>query len=132
MPTGIGQFRNAILCEDVREEIRNKKSLMGVFTGDVVVSEFPARIRMAIYLEYAPIKGEGQHIIEIVLMRDEDEIARATASVDDDSKPRSIILPQGILLLEQGGDLVVRANVGEVSTEVLRKSVQLGEVKNTP
>jgi hypothetical protein len=39
----VGKFYNVILCDDIREEIGNKKSLMGIFGGDVLVPRFPAQ-----------------------------------------------------------------------------------------
>lgn len=57
---------NAILCDDIRQEFGNNKLiLIGVYSGDVVLSQIPAEILMAFYVELqAPV---GRHEIEIRL-----------------------------------------------------------------
>jgi hypothetical protein len=45
------RFGNAILCENIRQELHGKHSLLGVFSGDVLVPEFGGVLRVAIYLE---------------------------------------------------------------------------------
>ncbi|HTE42429.1 MAG TPA: hypothetical protein VK629_16525, partial [Steroidobacteraceae bacterium] len=47
---------SAILCEDVREEVSNKHTLVGVITGDILVGVFPGNIRVAAYIELAATK----------------------------------------------------------------------------
>jgi len=51
------KVRNAIFCEDIREEKSNKHILIGVFGGDINVSELPALVRLAIYTEIE-LKGD--------------------------------------------------------------------------
>ena len=48
----LNNLRNIILCEDIRTEVGNKLSLMGIFSGDVVVTEIPATIHLAVYMQY--------------------------------------------------------------------------------
>lgn len=42
---------NALLCEDVRQEINGKFMVAGIFTNDISVKEFPASIPFMIYAE---------------------------------------------------------------------------------
>lgn len=56
----VGTFRNVVVCEDVRDEVGNKRSLMGVFSGDITVQQFPAIVQLAVYLEYAPDKDDSE------------------------------------------------------------------------
>jgi hypothetical protein len=44
----------AILCELVRPEANNKLSILGVFTGDIVIASFPAVTPLSAYLEFLP------------------------------------------------------------------------------
>ena len=44
-------FKNAILCEEVRQEKNNKFILLGVFSGDILVEEIPANLGLSFYLE---------------------------------------------------------------------------------
>jgi hypothetical protein len=53
----ISPFRNAILCDDIRNERGNKHSLMGVFSGDLVVAKLPAQVYLALYFEHVSEKA---------------------------------------------------------------------------
>ena len=60
------EVRNAILCEDIRHEIGNKNSLIGVFGGDILVAELPARIRVAVYYDaMVSVRGKIQSEIKL-------------------------------------------------------------------
>ncbi len=59
MTIKVGDFwevRAVIPCDDVREESNNKRSIMGVYSGDIVVPRFPAAFRITAYLEALVIK----------------------------------------------------------------------------
>lgn len=73
-------FKNAILCEEIRQEKSNKFILIGVFSGDIVVEKFPAQLGLSAYIEAIVSKpgqssvwlrlsgpGEGEALIEAVL-----------------------------------------------------------------
>ena len=45
------EVENAILCEDIRQEVNNKKTLVGVYAGDILISSLPAPIDLAFYLD---------------------------------------------------------------------------------
>jgi hypothetical protein len=123
--TKIGSFRNVSLCEDVREEVGNKKSLMGVFSGDVVVSQFPAQIRVAFYLEYLPRKGFGDREIQFALTLGNERAAHGVIQIEDQSMDvATIIIPQGIAQFTQPGDIVLEVGVEGEMIEVLRKNVR--------
>ena len=44
-------IENAVLCEDIRQEVRNKNTLVGIYAGDIMVSQLPANIDLAFYLD---------------------------------------------------------------------------------
>jgi len=62
----VGTFRNVVVCEDVRDEVGNKRSLMGVFSGDITVQQFPAIVQLAVYLEYAPDKDDSEGRLSLI------------------------------------------------------------------
>lgn len=43
--------RNALLCEDIRQEKSNKHIILGIFADNIIAKEFPATLRFAIYVE---------------------------------------------------------------------------------
>jgi hypothetical protein len=50
------KFGNAILCDDIRrEEGNNKYILIGIYSGDIILSNMPAEFQLAFYIEiFAP------------------------------------------------------------------------------
>ena len=96
----MGHFRNIIVCEDVREELGNKKSLMGVFGGDIVVLEFPVTLQLAFYIEYVPDSSDTNTEIsfEFRMLMDDQELVKGKA-VFQTSPPGNvagITLPKGL------------------------------------
>jgi hypothetical protein len=49
------RFTNIILRDDVRMEINKKLILIGVYSGDIIVTQLPNRLKLARYLEYVPV-----------------------------------------------------------------------------
>ena len=132
-----GEFRNVILCEDIREEVGNKKSLMGVFSGDIIVSEMPASLQICIYLEYMHdnkllkmASKETPYQLEFTLQLDEKIIAKIQAGVTKaDSDVTSLVVPKGIISVEKNAIFTVLASsLGAKPTEILRKTISLGDV----
>jgi len=48
--TGV-TIQNALLCDDVRRELNNKCTLVGVYSGDIIIPELPATAGLAFYIE---------------------------------------------------------------------------------
>jgi hypothetical protein len=60
------KVRNVVLCEDVRQEKSNKYILIGVFAGDINVSELPARLPLSLYFDgYVTAAGQGNIAIRV-------------------------------------------------------------------
>jgi len=57
------KFGNVVLCEHVVSGVGNKHTLVNVFSGDIIVSELPARLFFGLYAEYyAPEDGSFKDI----------------------------------------------------------------------
>lgn len=111
---------------DVREEVGNKKSLMGVFSGDLVVPVFPARIKVAFYAEYIPTPGVESHELTFSIGVGSEEVAAAGIRVaTPQGEVATLILPQGIAQFEAPGDIVLKVSCEGETRELLRKSVRL-------
>jgi hypothetical protein len=87
-----------IVCEDVREEIGGKKSLIGVFPGDILVPQFPITLQLALYLEYRPEKMGTSTTFEFRLLQDDAEMARgrAVTKLGPTDDIAAVILPRGL------------------------------------
>src|SRR6478735_4996798 len=108
-----GHVTNVIVCEDVRQELNNQNTLVGVFAGDILVKEFPAPMRIAVYAEYVIAKpaahdvgfrisyqGEGRH--EIMNMR---------VKVPDSARDGiAFAFPPTNLMITERGSLIVEVN----------------------
>lgn len=91
----------AIVCEDIRDEIGNKKSLMGVMPGDILVPTFPATIKIAFFLVYRTDETKLSALARII--QDGEEVAKAEfdATVIDPKDPWVVILPMALATFER-------------------------------
>ncbi|HET9244674.1 MAG TPA: hypothetical protein VFO15_02615 [Xanthobacteraceae bacterium] len=125
------KFRNVILCEDIRDEVGAKRSLMGVFGGDIVVQSLPAQIQIAAYIEYIPDVSNGERVtFDIRMMRDDTEMMKAHAVAPmEHGKPATLILPRGLATFEKNCTLRLLIAVnGGAEIEILSKRIQQGPI----
>src|SRR5271166_2125054 len=101
----MGTFRNVILCEDIRDEVGRKKSLMGVMAGDILVPNFPTTIKIAVYMEYQTGDNDEQEKLSIefrLLLQDDVELAKGgmTSNVPV-GEAITFVLPQALMTVEK-------------------------------
>ncbi len=79
----------ALFCDDVRSEVGNKLSLMGVYGQDLLLQEFPATLPKlcAVMLLDVPAGTEAREAV-FVLKRGDEIVGRAVASVDEARRTR--------------------------------------------
>jgi hypothetical protein len=130
----VGVFKAVITCEDVRDEVGNKKSLIGVFSGDITVPSFPAMVRVAFYLEYAPDKNENE-VVNFVfrLLLDDVELGKGTGILPIVGAQIGIIgIPQAFLALEKETRIRMLISInGGAEEEVVSKRVFQGTVTSS-
>jgi hypothetical protein len=123
-----GMFTNAIICEDVRDEVGNKKSLMGVFSGDIVVAEFPAIVRIAFYAEYILDVNAGPHELSFSIEVGGEEAASGRISIDNiRDRVATLIVPQGLATIAEPCDIALTFTGEGATRELIRKAVRLRE-----
>lgn len=125
------KIRNVILCEDIREEIGNKKSLMGIVGGDILVATLPATIQVAVYFEYVPDANEsGDVFVEFRLWLDDEEIAKG--AMLGHIRPDNIIVlivHRGLMTFEKDGTFRMTAVInGSPDFELFSKKVTHGPI----
>ena len=60
---------HAIFCDDIRREVTGKEILIGVYSGDLLVSRFPAPVVMAIWVPFERVgNAEGKIPIEFRML----------------------------------------------------------------
>lgn len=115
-----------MMCEDVRDELGNKKSIMGIFSGDVLVSEFPAQFRIAFYIEYVPPKEIREQGIDFTLTIANENVAAGKIIVPaQHSDVVSVVIPQGLARFSEPGNIILKVGPEGDALEILNKKVRL-------
>ena len=125
------KFVNVIACEDVREEIRNKKSLMGVFGGDIVVEEIPAHIWISFYIEKVPEQPNVPETVAIEVKHNEKTVGNVTLTFEA-PEVATLVMGRALMGVQEECILSLTAAVnGGEAEEILSKSVKKGEVQRS-
>ena len=116
---------NALVCEDVRQELGGKHSLLGVYSGDIIVQEFKDFLKIAVYIELFPIET-GQIELEATFSYDGNDILKAKVEYDfkDIRNPGLITSPSFPIPLTKAGAITVNAICRGQSQVLLRKDVR--------
>src|SRR5262245_6739230 len=86
----------ALVCEDLRPEPNGKWTILGAFSGDIVVSQVPASIKIALYLS---VKVSTAYKGEIFIRYRLDDTILAILKGKLDTVPNYLALPiEGIIL----------------------------------
>lgn len=76
------ELNGVVLCEDAREEINNKYTLTGVFAGEnIIVSEYPASIRLAAYFDFVFTRKNLAITSKIKILLDKKLLMTAEAEI---------------------------------------------------
>ena len=122
VPEASTKFRNAILCEDIREELGGKHSLMGIVSGDIIVPVIPATIQVAFFTQYFLSEDES-HQLKIVfrLMQDDGLMAQATleANVQAHHSVATMLLPKAHATFEKETTFKILASVNDGPEELI-------------
>jgi hypothetical protein len=131
----IHKFRNVILCEDIRDELGGKHSLMGVFSGDITIPAFPVTMQLAAYMQYEADQGfEGEMDFAISIFLDDRKLVGGVlrASIKAGDTLPTIILPKGLFTLDQPATYRLVVTVEGRDAEVLSKKIMLGAPVTPP
>jgi len=114
---------HAIWCDDIRQEVGNKPSFMGVYTGSLVVPSLPTVLpRLAVWVNVWTPKAQPFKILKVRICNNEDE--KPLAAIDLDSESLAGATNQG-QSLERSEDKIV---VGEPSALGLSFILLLGQL----
>jgi Family of unknown function (DUF6941) len=124
------QIQNILLCEDVREEINHKRIIIGVYSGDILVKSFPARLAVTAYIEHRP-QSLGKQKLEFVVSVGEKEQGRIELLADTtDALAVSVVpFPKIGLTIEEPAEIRIDISMdGGKRERLLTKGVREGEV----
>ena len=77
-------FMETIYCDDVRSEIGNKLSFMGIYGPNILLNEFPAILSKlcAVMSLHMPAETQAE-TVTFFLYKDDEEVGRSTAHIAD-------------------------------------------------
>lgn len=73
-------FPTVLLCDYVSKDVYNKDNAIGIYSGDIIVGDFPARMRLSLYV-IGVAHEDGDHHIQLSFSLGGDEIAKAELDV---------------------------------------------------
>lgn len=122
-------FGSVLVCDDVRRDTSNKDILIGVYSADIIVSQTPAWLTIALYVEYLPSElGEQKLTLRFGM------VGAGLLGADigiNVTEVNPVALPiGGIQMLVQGEtDFVIEASLDDKKTwqELKRKKIRIGQ-----
>lgn len=117
---------NVILCEHIVEGKNNKHTLINVYSGDILMSEFPGHIPVAFYIELLPGPPISSHV-EIKLMLGKKQVMRGGADISISAINTSVMaIPMGLLMIESPTALRLMVTAdGAKPLKALEKKISL-------
>ena len=101
----------ALLCDDIRKELSGKDILVGVYTGSLLVQNFPAKITLCLWLDLK-IAGKGEVKTEIRVLNPAGEQitgGELTVNVADEGEGNGSVALRGMPLnLEKEGQYKIQ------------------------
>src|ERR1041385_6832339 len=118
---------NVILCDDIRQEIGNKRSLMGVFGGDILAAEMPAQIQLSLYCDLLRSNPNKEIVLEIAFYVDTQKIVQFGMQMAPSAeKYAAIVVPKGAALFEKDGAFRVTLKYENEEVEIFQRRVVKG------
>lgn len=80
----INRYLHVIYCEDVRNELRNKTSLIGIYGADLFASEMPMVLpKLALVITVAGDVSEPIEKLSLELLRDDERLTEISVKPED-------------------------------------------------
>ena len=125
------RFQNVLLCEDIRDEVGGKHSLMGVFSADITVPSFPAFIQLAAYVQYRLNPGfEGEINGTISIFQDDTKFVEGAVKglAKTPETFVTFILPKAIVTFDRPCTYRIVIEIDGHQEEVLSKKILLSDL----
>jgi len=67
MPRKKPRFEYLIICDDIRQEIKNKVTLVGIYTDSIIVSKIPYSFpKLCFFSQYSNIRAGDRFSVELI------------------------------------------------------------------
>ena len=104
-----------ILCDDVRQEVGNKISLMGIYGKDIIIPDIPYILpRLCIFLRAREVKIEIQDLKVVVKLPQSDPITMEIPAPPNQKIPHDMQIGMTIAPLNINGE-------GEAKIDIFQK-----------
>jgi hypothetical protein len=123
------KFGNVILCENAIEAVRKKYVLVNVYSGNVIIDSYPAKLSLGLYAEHVP-DGDTPLTIELELVANSELVAKISVYVEGQKKGivGVILIPQfDLSLLKDTTFQVFAVSNGHRKTKILEKLLFQGD-----
>lgn len=122
-------IETSILCEQIREEIRNKVSIIGVYSSNIVVGQFPSTFPISLYLEL-DAQRVGKIELHIRFVTPGPNTVGMKIDGELSTTGRSFIpMPTMPLICAEAGSVVIEvSDDGNVWHKLMTREIQLGDV----
>jgi hypothetical protein len=131
MPFQIGStitLENVIVCEDVRPEKGGKWSILGAFSGDIVVASLPGNLRLAFYADGETI-SEAKKAILVRLSLNGTEILKLQGQFDAKRGPINFPFPGTFINVAAPGSLeIALSEDGNEWVTIITKKIIVGQI----
>lgn len=119
--------RSALLCEMCRQEVGNKVSVMGIYSGDILVQSFPAAFPLSAYIEIEGLK-KGKHRLEFSIVIPGTKMGgSADIDVFEEGEVGSLPFPMVMVNAQEAGEVTVQMRVdGNEWIVPVRRKIALG------
>jgi hypothetical protein len=130
LPFDVG---NLVLCEDIRPGPYGRQSLLGVYSGDIIVDHLGGYIRVAIYGE---VFGHNLNDIdaELTVLYVGREIVKMRTGFRFQNlhEPCLLVVAPFQIVLSDEGDITVEAVSRGITKTLMTKRVRVGELSLVP
>ena len=127
-------IRGAILCDDVRKEDNGKILLIGVYSSDILVRQFPFKKNLCLWLHGPAERGEYKIQVRVSVTAEDNSEARQEVKqeIEVEFQPKenaeiSISLLGVPLAIQEQGHVIIDVKHAGLDdwTELTRKEVRL-------
>jgi hypothetical protein len=131
----------ALVCDSIRQEDNGKLIFVGVYTGDILISRYPADLTLQVWLEMLPEVGGDPEDFSVRIRQGPDdglvlgELEATVERIDPDQPvgPTQVSLPPIPFHVERPSEFIVELKAGEGDwMPVLRKQVYCLPKQATP
>lgn len=122
-------FPTVVLCEYASRTENNKHVLAGVYAGDIIVAELPARLRLALYVEILPTVA-GNLSVDFTIHLGGKEFAKILTTSADvvPGRPGVILVPNIELGADKDVEMRIDAFYDDQETTILKKQIYKGTI----